>query len=773
MKISKRPILLVALFFLIAGNSYAQNWDYELYPRSDVELTHLDAEIKIESDGQLQGDIVYTATLKNSFADSIFFDAASLDIKSVTINGSETDFIIQDLKLIMIPAEPFSRDTEIQIGINYEGSPSFGTHKSASATIWTSLLPLTTRHWLPIIDSPRTQLLTDFIITHPAGTTVVSNGKKGVSEVVDTEYERTSYSTENPVSASALGWALFNDVQTVSTATSEDVRNSYSIFSRRSDPQVYVYTETGQNPEEFLFTGAEIYKQGFDEMDIEFPYGDLQIMILEDDFLETKQGGDGMLFVYENKGDIKKQIEHGIISMFAELVIKSPSWSDSDAARIAEAFLLNQFEIDFTSGKNQTFEPYNAYSAQNSMLWQQFLTKEAPDSFLEGVKTMFENRSVDTPETLGWSEFSDIIYDETGRAWSEGFEPPVSEPEAVDTTYLYSVVIEWEEGSTTADIRFAADSIAAEELVTVDAEVIGISETNVRELTFTGASDGVVLNVPSTLENIKLMVRGRDDVVLNPEKPFLFWMYQLRSDDEEERRAEAANGVSSYSDNPDIELLLNDVLRSEESDMVIAEVLRAMSVITDGASGTDERFMQYAGSNYAMNIRIAAVEALSNFDGSERVLSRLQRMVRQETNEIMQQKILISIFEITDLQDFINISEPLINQGVVSDQISFLLGLLTEKGAGERAVEFADRALSQNISYQEKQEIINFLIKADQSPNNWMSRLTGLLRSPHPGVRITAAEAVEKLSVNDRNSLTESIIQNEFDERVRRALRQE
>src|SRR6056297_2575505 len=596
MKISKLSILLVVLSFLMTGNSYAQNWDYELYPRADIELIHLDAEIKIESDGQLQGDIMYTATLKNSFADSLFFDAASLDIHSVTINGTEADFIVQDLKLIIIPDEPFPRDAEIQIGINYEGFPSFGIHQSASGTIWTSLLPLTTRHWLPIIDSPRTQLLTDLIITHPAGTTVASNGRKGVSEVIDTEYEQTSFSTENRVSASSLGWALLNNLQTASTVTSEELRNSYSIFSRRSDPQLYVYTETGQNPEEFLLTAAAVYNRVIDEMDMEIPYGDLQIMILEDDFLETKQTGEGLLFVYENKGSIKAQIERGIVSMFSESVIKSPSWSDSDAARIAEAFLLSQFDVDLTGDEKRTFDPYNIYSAQNGLKWQHFLTQEAPDAFVEGVEIMFNKRSLETPQIFGWSKFSDMIYDGTGRAWAEGFEPQVLEPEAEDTTYSYRAVIEWEEGSTTAEIRFAADSIATDELVTVEAEVVGLSETQVRELTFTGASDGVVLNVPSMLENIKLMVRERNDVVLKPEKPFLFWMYQLRNDDEEERRAEAASGISSYSDNPDIELLLNDVLRSEESDMVIAEVLNAMSEITDGASGTDERFMQFSGS---------------------------------------------------------------------------------------------------------------------------------------------------------------------------------
>jgi len=765
------PIFLFTVLLLISAQTSAQEWDYELYPRADIELTHLDAELNIEPDGQIEGDLIYSAIFRNSFSDSLFFDAAGMDIQTVTINGDEMDFVIEDLKLIIIPDETFTKDDEAEIGIKYSAIPAFGVHTSTYGTTWTSLLPRTTQHWLPIIDSPRVQLLTDFTITHPAGTLVVANGRKGISEVVDTENERTTYSTENPVSASSLGWALFNEVQTVSTAISEDARNSYSIFSRRSDPQIYVYSETGENPEDNLFMGAEIYNRVVDELDITFPYGDLHLIILEDDFLETKQFGDGLLFVYENQGDIKKQIERGIIAMFAESVIKSPSWTDSDAARIAEAFLLNQFEVDLSASENQSFEPYNSYSTQNSVLWQHFLTHQAPAAFLEGVETIFEQASEDSPKTLGWSEFSDLVYDETGRAWNEGFELSIPEPAAEDTTYSYRVIIEWEEGSTSAEIRFDADSIAVDELVTVDAEVVGLSETQERELTFTGASDGVVLNVPSTLENIKLTVRDRNDVVLNSEKPFMFWMYQLRNDEEEESRAEAATGISSYSDNPDIELLLNDVLRGEESDTVIAEVLKAMSEITDGASGTDERFMQFAGTNYSMNIRIAAVEALSKYDGNERVLSRLQSIVRQETDETLQQKSLRSIGEIVEPQRFANISESFISQGTVTDQISFLLELLAEKGAGERAVELADQALSQNLSAREQQEIVKFLISVDQSQENWENRLGQLLQNPHPGVRIAAAEAIDKLSANERESLVETALPDEFDERVRRKLR--
>lgn len=763
-------ICLISILCLMSVQTQAQDWDYELHPRADVDFTHLDAELKIESDGQLHGDLIYSATFNNSFTDSLFFDAAGLDIQSVTINGVEAEYLIANLKLIIIPNERFLRDEEAQIGIRYEADPVFGTHSSASGTVWTSLLPRTTQHWLPIVDSPRTKLLTDFTFTHPAGTTVVSNGRKVVSEIVDTDNERATFSTEHPISASSLGWVLFNEVQTTSTSISDEIRNSYSLFSRRSDSQIYVYSETESSTEEILLLAADIFNRVTSDLEIEYRYGDLQIIVLKNDFLETKQFGDGLLFVYENKGDIKLQIEQGVVSLFAESLIKAPTWSDADAARIAEAYLMNKLNVKMNSVGAQKQKPYHTFSARNLALWQQFLTQDAPAVFLEGIEIFLNTSPGQSEFTADWNELSDLLYDETGRSWFIGFEQPDPEPESIDTTYSYTVTIDWEEGSTSAEIMFDADSISVDELVTVDATVIGINETRERELTFTGSSDGIVLNVPSVLENITLNVRDRSDVVLNPQKPFQFWMYQLRNDDDEERRAEAAIGISSYSDNPDIELLLNDVLRAEESDIVTAAVLKAMSEITAGASGTDERFLQYTSSNRAMSIRIVAVEALSGYEGNERVISRLQSVIRQESHKDLRRAALRSLSEIVEPRRFANISGSLISQDIVSNQIPYLLKILTEKEADELSMELADQTLNKNVPSHIKEEIINFLMNVDQSPDNWETRLADLLQDPHPGVRIAAAKAVKKLLPVDRENLIESVMPNEFDERVRRQL---
>ena len=757
----------------MSGNSQAQQWDYELHPPANVELTHLDAELKIESDGRIQGDLVYTAAFKNSFADSVFFDAAGLDIQTVTINGNEVEFLIEDLRLIILPDRQYQRNEEVEIGISYMANPKFGTHISDAGSIRTSLLPRSTQHWLSIVDNPGVLLSVDFTITHPAGTVIAANGRKGISEVVDTGYERTTFNSDSPVSASSLGWALFEEAQSASTSTSDEIRNSYNSFSRRSGAQITVYSEIEADTDEILLWAADIFHDLSTEMEIGFPYGDLQLIVLQNDFMETKQTGDGILFVYENKGDLKRQIEEGIVSMFAETVLRAPAWSDSDAALITKAALLNQLGVETEYDKEEYPGPYDVYSSGFVALWQHFLMQDAPDAFLEGMDILFNQASETGTIVAGWNEFSEILYNETGRAWFDGFE--LTEPEMVseDTTITYTAIIDREEGSTSAEIRFEAESIAVEELVTVDAEVIGLSETQVRELSFTGASDGVVLNVPSTLENIKLTVREREDVYLQIQKPFQFWMYQLLNDEDDLRRAEAASGITAYSDNPDIELLLNDVLRSEESDLVTSEVLRAMAEITGGASGTHERFLQYTGSQHADVVRLAAIESLSMYDGNERVLSRLQSIVVEETDDTILNSALRSISEIVEPSRYADIIASLISRDAIPDKIPFVLEILADKGAGERSAELADQALGMDLPYQVMQGVIHFLMEVDKSPENWENRLPELLEHPHPGVRISAAEATKILSEGQRESLTEMVLPNEFDERVRHVLRGE
>jgi hypothetical protein len=770
MKIIKRSTLLFLFLYFVSGTLFAQNWDYEPYPRADADLTHLDAEIRIEADGRLQGDIIYSATIRNSFADSIFFDAAGLDIQSVALNDRDAEFLVQDLKLIIVPDESFPRGDEVQIAINYLASPSFGVHRSQSGTMWTSLLPRTTQHWLPVIDSPWTQLLTDFIFTHPAGTTIVSNGRKGISEVADTEYERTSFSTGQPVSASSLGWALFDEVQISSSVTSEQVRDSYNTFSRRSGPQIYVYSETGTDPETVLQQAAQKVHQISTEKGVNVLEDDLHIFVLENDFMETKQFGDGLLFIYENKGNTGVQVERGIVSMFAESIVEAPTWSDSDAARITEAYFMNHFDVVNPDPDDQNYSPYQAYSTGVLKRWQLYLENESHGLLSEGMEVLLGNVSETSLMVEGWEPFSRRLYEATGHSWMDGIELPAQEPLSEDTTYTYSAVIDWEEGSTSAEIRFEAQGPAVNELVTVQAEVIGLSSTQVREFTITGASDGVVLNVPSTLENIKISVQNREDVAFITEKPFFFWMVQLRGDESEERRAEAAIGISSYSDNPDIELLLNDMLRGEESDRVIANILKAMAVITNGASGTDERFLQFAGSQYDITIRTAAVEALGNYDGNERVISRLQSVLRQESSDSLRKAALFSISEIMDTQRLVSITGSMISNDAITDLIPELLYILAGKDAAEEAVELADQALEMNLPYDITQQTVRFLLETDQSDANWMDRLPGLMNNPHPGVRIIAAEAAGRLSPDERDEILETVLPNEFDERVRRQL---
>jgi hypothetical protein len=764
------PLILFA--YLAPVNSYAQEWDYEQFPRTDIELTHLDAELKIEADGSVQGDILYTATLKNSFSDSIFFDEAGLDIEAITIDGLEVDFVVQDLKLVIIPDEIYPRGAEIELGIRYSGKPSFGVHRSASGTVWTSFLPRSTRHWLPVIDSPRTQFLSNFIITHPAGTVIAANGRKGASQVVDTEYEQTSFITNSPVSASALSWALFTNVNTVSTAESEEIRNSYRSFSRRSDPQIAVYSEAEENLDDILLVAAQKVQQISDETDTNFLNDDLHIMILENDFMETKNFGNGMLFVYRNKGDLRDQVERGIVSLFAESLVKAASWSDADAARLTEAFFINRFSSDGYFDHEASLQPYSVYSSKNLKRWQLFLESDNSNLLREGLEVLLQDLPEQRPIVSGWQQFSRQLHEITGISWHDGLELPELEPETQDTIYTYSAAIDWEEGSTSAEVRFEAADNPINELVTVVAEVIGLRESREIELTFSGTSDGVVLNVPSALDNIKLTVQNRDDVLLRAEKPFLFWMFQLRNDESEEKRAEAALGISSYSDDPDIELLLNDMLRGEESDIVIANILTAMSVITNGAAGTDERFLQYAGSQQPQTVRLAAVEALGNYSGNERIISRLQSIIRQESADTLQITALRSLNSIVDAQQMVDISNSFIEGDIVPKHIPILLEMVSDNGSEEQAVELADKALRMEIPYGVIQEIVRFLVVTDESASNWQSRLSMLMNSPHPGVRLEAAEAVEKLSPTGRIEFIETVLPNEFDERVRRKLRQ-
>lgn len=761
-----RKSTLFFFFVLVLGISdlYSQDWDYQKYPKLDITLQHLNADIRIDEFGAMEGDVMYRATTNIDDPDSLVFDASRLNILGISVNDTEKEFTASNDQLVIYLDEVFTAESVLNIRIQYEATPKYGVLRDVNRTTWTSQLPKTTRHWLPVIDHPRVEFTTELLVTHPSGQTLVSNGQRVRSEVMSVDEERTMYESNIPVPATSLGWVLGELTEQSSSRVNRTQRNG-----NQTPIQIRVYSESQLSSDtNFSELAATTLQSVRDKVRAPYPYRDLNIVILDDAFWETKSYAAGMVFVYRDYGNIEQQIQRGILSQWIGTQIREEQWSDANAIHSAHAILANQL-FDFQPITKMDKTPYNIFSLYNYSKWSKYIAQNQFSRFKSSLQSSMNNILNNGRSILSWNELSEIIYEESGQPFFEGFEPDEFEA-AEEDTIEYTAEVEWNETDNTVQVNFDAVNQMVDELVTVRVEEITYQGINEHEITFTGESESSVISISSGIENLKLSIVNRDDIKLNVEKPFMFLIYQLRNDTNAAQRVEAAKGLASFTDNPDLQLALDDIIRVESNPEVYAEIVRSLSALTAGATGMEQRFLEYSSSQQHPQVRIAAVEALANFPDNEQVVSRLQSISLQSQNPELQRSAIQSLAEITDAERFNTIAENLVSREPVLNQVPVLLQLLAEKGEAESAVEMASTFIAEQFPYNVRKESLALILEYDRSSRNWEERLPDLFADTHPGIRYQAASALEYVNAGSRNDLAEQFLMEEYDERVKRVL---
>lgn len=749
-------------FFIFVVAVQAQGWDYEKYPDRNVSFTHLDADIRLTEGPMISGDIIYTTNVLRESVNTIYFHAIGMNIITVEVNGRSKNHRFRNNHLIVDLENNYNRGEVVQIRIQYDTNPSFGIHSNANGTVWSSLLPNTIQHWMPVFENPEATLTTDLVFTHSSDLSVVSNGRSGATEILSVNESQTSFSSNVAIPVTGITFVASQFSGSVSTMSS-----GVPGFARRVDSQIYIHSEN-EYPglAELLDHAVQTYRSVEEIVAMQYPYKDLHIVILEEDYLEVKNYGAGIVYLYLSRGDLKKQLQRVITAQWAGVYLREHQWANPDAILFLQAYIMNQLLESDRKLISVDVNPYHKLSETELLKWSQFLKSADSNNLKEDFSVIKRNLFNSGSMTLDWEKLSFSLYSMTGRNYYEGIE--LTELKREEPSYSeYSVNIEWDEIDNRLEIYFESERNPIDELVTVELIEVYLSGLRVHELSFTGESDGVVVTVSSSVEYVKLNKVDREGLIFNVSKPFLFWIAQLRSDPEPAKRIEAAKGLSTIRDNPDLQLALNDILRTESNPQVYAEIIRSMSVLTRGASGTEERFIQYSSNNQHQDVQLAAVEALANYRENERVIGRLNTIINQTNSENIRNHAIKSLASITTADRFSAISRNLTTREQVLNQVPFILNELAKKGEISLAVELAESFLSDTFPYTIRVQVLNMIHNYDQTPSNWMNRLPVLLSDPHPGVRLAATESLGKVSIQQRNNLIRNATENEFDERVR------
>lgn len=767
-----RYTLTFLLIISLMGVAKAQSWDYEAYPDRNLEFLHLDGDLRVTEMGLIEGDLLYTATVTASTPDSLVLHASRINIITTEVNNTVADYRIEDNLLIIYPAIQLNRGDNVQVRVQYSTDPQFGVHRSEYGSILTSHLPLSTQHWMPVFDHPRTTFTFDLAFTHPSDFQVVSTGRRGSTDLLSVDEATTLFSSNYPVPATSLTWISGDFRQSVSTIRSTDNESDLNLppgFERRANPQIYIYSENEDAYlNRYLVQSADNFLAVSEYFGVQFPYRDLHIVFLDEDFLEEKNYGAGVIYVFRNKGEIENQIKRGIVAQWAGVMFREEQWQDSNAILLLQAIAFSDlfdFDPDLITRQLESFHPYDTFSDIRFYLWLSNVKSGSLSELVSDVKWVQRNFNRLESGIINWIDLARIIYESTGQNYME-----VPELDSIDTAddviYEYLARIQWIENENRIELYFEALSEPVSELVTVEVEEVTFTDNRLHEVTFSGENDGVVLNVSSALEYVKLTVKEREDVQLIVEKPYLFWISQLREDESISRRVEAAKGLAGNRDNPDLQLALNDLLQVETHPEVFAEILKSMAQITAGASGTDERFIRYSSDQQHLLVQKAATEALANYPGNDRVISRLRNIILQTTDSGLRRSAIRTLAEVTNTEQFASQVQNLITRDVLLNHVPFMLQMMAEKGEIESAIELSETFIAAGFPQKIRLEVLDLMNRYDNSSGSWNNRLPMLLSDKNPAIRLAAAKSLQKLTQQQRRALISEFIDDEFDARV-------
>ena len=735
----------------------AQIFDYDKFPKLDFKTEHLEGDLRVDDRVTIEGDIEYTIRFQIGNIDSLVLHAVKMTVEDVLFNDRTADFEVVDDQLVIFIDEEIQRNDVATVRIRYTAEPLFGIHQNYLGTVFTSLLPTSSRHWLPGIDHPSLSFTTDLSFIHPSARQVISNGGLENNEVAAVDEESTTFRNRFPVTPASLFLAIGEFENTV-------IENSnYTVIISSEVPGI------DQDQAENLAAAAiELMEYFTDYTGADYPYSALRIVILNDLKWEVRNYAGGIVLADLDQ-NLEDQVKYGVIGQWAGLIASEMQWSEPEAVQILKGYLANAAGTELSGDWQKTVDEslYNAFHIADLDKWKYYLTSN-PD--LESVIEISLDRLFSGGGThYDWTSFSRILYETTGQPFFDS--PRFTLPEReVESEYRYFAQMDWDEVENEVVIRFTAEGDAVDELVTVNAIEYSLNERRERTLDFTGTEEEVVVSVTPGIENLQLKITERDDVSLDQEKPFMFWIYQVQNDNNPENRAEAAVGLRQYTDNPDLQLALLDMLNIETNPIVYAEMIRTLSFATAGASGTEQIFLERGTTNQPEVIQAASATALAAYSGNHQAISRLRGLAQNSEYEEVRRRSLAALADITEPSNYRNIVETLMLRDNLLQEVPYMLTLLAEAGEIESAVRFSETFLSREFPIEVRLAVLDLVLEHDQSARSWENRLENLLRDRDPRIRYRVADALGRVSAEVRNDLVKKILPEEFDERVYRKI---
>ena len=764
MKLSR--LLLLLLLFLsgvISSSLKAQQFDFEEYPRLNFTFSQLNLDLNINPDNrQIKGSASYKLSANIGGIDSLTLQAAHMDIASVQIDNESAEYILQDDSLFIRLPESSSAGRSYTVTIDYSTIPKFGILGNDLGTVWTSLLPLTQRHWFPVTDHPRITFNSIIKLTVPSGYHAVANGVKLEEEIIDVEQVSYTYKTRNPVPATSLAFAI-----------GRFDRNETSFGVKR----ISLNTEQGVMEEaerkSLLATASQVLENAEQRLGTEYPFERLSIVVLQDHFWETKTWGASTVFLYENGGNFEAQLRRGIYGQWFGVFHRGEQWSEAGVMNFLQTALhyqLTETTMELEYEDYPVLESETNYESFGPEEWNKFQSKynNLDPNFKATVEQNLANLLEWGEGVYGIRDYGEFWYKQNGQpVFDLNFIKKVESDDTESDSIVYRV--DYTQNETNLKLTFEAKKGAYKELVTLPLVQITPDRADTVEVTFTGARDSVNIQIPALIENVRILSNERPNLTLEEYKPASFLIYQLRNANSVEERVEAAKKLSHHSDNPDLQLAIRDFMNRELQPDVKAALLSSFGEITKGATGTEQVFLDALNSDSKI-IQQAGLLVLQNYPGNETIQNSVRQYAQQaDSLPVFKNatRVLSSVSDSTVFEEFVT---NMVRTDTAGHKAIFAIQELANSGKIDRAVRQAEFYISDVYDYEVRSTALKILLQHDHTPADWETRTRELLAVSDPRIRYLTIKGLPKITGFEYQDLLETLIQDEYDQRVFKAM---
>lgn len=751
---------LLTLIVLVFTSSWAfsqQNateWKYVSYPELPFVLDHIHLDLTLESSESLiEGVGSYFITSRKPGLTEVVFNSADMDIQSITFEGNETEYRISSDSLIIQLPDTLQRGNTIEMVISWKSSSSYGIIQDVYGNMWTSLNPKARHHWLPVPDHPEVATTMGASINIPADQEVVFNGTLVGDELVSTDKKVLEWSSKIPVSVTGLSLAMGDFIRSNARSGIKEV----SVYASEKT----LLPEVRDDLLSIAVSGMKEYER---KLSFEFPYESLNIVVLPDNHWEEIQTGAGIIYLYQNLGSLATQLRRGIAEQWFGNFHRYLNAPDNK-------YEFLKVMLTGTSNIQQLKNPDELQSIYRWNLWEKGFDA-LEDDHLKNIIREFLPQLVHQYEGVtDWNEYADFWYDKSGSFWEvlPEFELPESHTEE---KYVYGVEYIYDEMASALTLVFEAKGEPIESLANVDVTEFGFTDTSHTEITFTGALDSVEVEISSGIDYLTLkQAYDTDlDIRFEEEKPFMFWIRQLR-DPSSKNRIQAAEALQNFTDNPDLQLAIRDALQDEDDANVRAAMFETLSVLTKDASGTEETFLGNLNSEN-LSIQLSGLRALANYPKNENVAFQVRNTLLRAERDTVFNAALDTYRQIASVNDLLTAAERL-GQNEQGDKKAIkILKVAAPGDTTNTSMMMADRYALGAYPYSIRKQALALLIEFEENEDYWQQTLEIVQEDRDPRIRHLSLDAVKYVSLSDRTELLENRAKEELDPRVLNKLKE-